>query len=130
MQFYFKKRTELRRVKFAFLTIPVGATATALYASIGMSLNGALYVAAAVGSWLLYLLVFSLILYPANSILIRTVGRKQLLAEQRNIARVIINDFFDGKSEIALPEADDNLVMAEAIGTFDEYFEEQQDLYG
>lgn len=130
MQLYFKKKTELRRVKFAFLTIPVGATGTAIYASIGMSLNGALYVAVAVGSWLLYLLVISLILYPANSILIRTVGRKHLLEEKRNVARVIINDFFEGKSEIAPPEADDNLIMAEAVGMFEEYFEEQKNLYG
>jgi O-antigen/teichoic acid export membrane protein len=123
--FYFQKRSELRRYKVAFIAGAVTATCAAVYTGVGRSLNGAEYVAVAIGSLLLYLLAFSLIMIPANKILIRILGSKQLREEQRNIARVIINDFFDGKSEIVLPNVDDNLVKAEAVVTFEEYFEEQ-----
>jgi hypothetical protein len=121
---YFQKRSELRRYKVAFIGVAVTGTCAAVYAGVGSSLNGAEYLAVAIGSFLLYLLIFSLIMIPANRILIRILGRKHLGEEKRIIARMIISDFFDGK-EIVLPPADDNLVKAEAVLTFKEYFEEQ-----
>lgn|GEM_PF-4862947 len=130
MPLYFQKRTELRRYNVAFIAVATTATCAAVYAGVGTSLNGAEYLGVAVGIWLLYLLIFSLITKPINSILIRRFGRKQLLAEQQNIARVIIQESFDRKSEIVLPNVDDDLVKAEAVATFKEYFEEQQNRYG
>lgn len=127
---YFQKRTELRRYKVAFIAVATTATCGAVYASVGTSLNGAEYVGVAIGFWLLYLLIFSLIIDPINRILIRRFGRKQLLAEQQNIAHAIIKESFDRKSEIILPNIDDDLVKAEAVATFKEYFEEQQNRYG
>jgi hypothetical protein len=124
---YFQKRSELRRYKVAIIAVAVMGTCAAVFAGVGSSLNGAEYLAVAIGSFLLYLLIFGLIMIPANRILIQILGRKQLREEKRNIARDIINDFFDGK-EIVLPNADDNLVKAEAVVMFREYFQEQKSL--
>ena len=121
---YFKHQSVVRPVALGITAAAMAPSVSLLLRSTDWSLPWYLYILLSVALFVAFFGLLCKVLGPVNQLLIWLFGGEQLQKRKRDCALKIVTALFDRKPTVDFPDEDDDLIMKNAVRSFEKYFEE------